>query len=132
MNAQETLLKMSLASVMTIALLVGVASAAIAKPVTVTGYLPDPDVLTERVSYADLNLVSADGVRTLGSRVRGAVGRVCAPLQGGLNLAHLECKRFALNGAQPQIELAITRAQEIAANGTSSIAPVAIAIATGR
>jgi UrcA family protein len=130
MAFQETIIRMSVASGITMALLVGVASAALAKPVTVIGERLHEDQLSERVSYADLNLASAEGVKTLTWRVSGAVQRVCAPLQGGANLAHLQCRSFAMNGAKPQIELAITRAQEIAANGTSSIAPVAIVIAT--
>jgi hypothetical protein len=39
------------------------------------------------------------------------------------------CRSFAWGGARPQMNLAIQRAQELAANGTTNIAPVAIMIA---
>ena len=132
MTAQETLMKMSLASGITIALLVGVASAAVAQPLMVVKERPDPEAITERVSYQDLDLASAEGVNRLTHRVRGAVRRVCEPLRGFPELGQLRCERVARNGAEPQVELAIARAQQIAANGTSSIAPVAIVIATTR
>lgn len=128
MAVQETIIRMSVASGITMALLVGVASAALSKPVTVIGERLHEDQLSERVSYADLNLASKEGVKSLTYRVSGAVRRVCAPLNQ--SIAHSECRSFAWKGAQPQIELAIGRAQEIAAYGTSSIAPVAIVIAT--
>jgi UrcA family protein len=131
MAVQETIIRMSVASGVTLALLVGVASAALAKPVTVIADRLHEDQLSERVSYADLNLASAEGVKTLTWRVSGAVRRVCAPLEHSLKpIQHSQCTSFALKGAQPQMERAIVRAQEIAANGTSSIAPVAIVIAT--
>ena len=132
MTAQETLVKMSLAGGITIALLVGIASAAVAEPLMVVKERPDQEAVSERVSYLDLDLASADGAKRLNYRVRGAVRRVCAPLQGFPELGQMRCESSAWKGAKPQIELAVTRAQEIAANGTSSIAPVAIVIATGR
>ena len=45
---------------------------ALAKPIVVY-----PDLRTERVSYADLNLASAEGRARLEQRIRGAADRVC-------------------------------------------------------
>ena len=100
-------------------------SAAAQRDVTVRAHVPD-DVLSEHVSYADLNLASAGDVKTLNSRVGNAVGRVCAPQYEVF--ANMSCTSFAWKGARPQIDLAVQRAQDIAANGTSAIAPVAISI----
>lgn len=100
---------------------------AVAQPPIVVSTEPVP---TERVSYADLNLASADGVERLTNRVRRAVTHVCAPHYSRDTLVdYTDCKSFAWSGARPQMDLAIQRAQQIALNGTSSIAPVAILIA---
>ncbi|WP_084607693.1 UrcA family protein [Sphingomonas jaspsi] len=89
---------------------------------------PDEFLPTRRVSYADLNLASKAGEKTLFYRVSGAVRYVCT----GHDSASIEmqrCRSFAWSGARPQMKLAIQRAQELAANGTTNIAPVAIMIA---
>lgn len=112
------------------ALALFVASApADAKEVTVLGQIP-ADQLTERVSYADLDLATSYGVEKLTFRVRGAVNRVCAPLDQRATFSeHGECRSYAWSGARPQMQQAVARAQQIASTGTSAIAPVAILIA---
>ena len=103
--------------------------AAAARDVTVVAQ-PPADVLSERVSYADLDLATRTGVQVFNARVGGAVYRVCAPLdQRSTFSEHANCRSFAWNGAKPQMDRAVARAEQIAAVGTSSIAPVAILIA---
>lgn len=82
---------------------------------------------TRRVSYADLDLATLAGEKTLYSRVSGAVREVC--VEANLSIANGVCRRFAWSGAKPQMKQAIARARDIAANGFSTIAPVAISIA---
>jgi UrcA family protein len=119
----------SLAAGLALALAAGAGSAASAKEVTVVGKPIPTDALTETVSVADLNLASASGAKTLKYRVRGAVGRVCEPLEMRENIIeHGYCRSFAWSEARPQMDRAIIRAQQLAANGTTSIAPVAIVI----
>ena len=104
------------------------------KPVVVTGN-PNPDIVQKRVSYADLNLASAPGKKTLVTRVRGAVRTVCDEAIGpgtgaGSTLAgaYRFCQNEAWQGAKPQIARAVLRAQQIAQTGHSSIAAAAITI----
>lgn len=128
MTIDKNSASISLSAGLAIALLAGAGSAAVAKEVTVIA--PPIDALTERVSYADLNLASASGARTLEKRVIGATRRVCAPLEmRDTLLEHGYCRSFARKGARPQMDRAILRARQLAANGTTSIAPVAIVIA---
>ena len=111
-----------------LALLAAFSAPASAREVTVLAPPPE-DHLTERVSYADLDLATDPGIKTLTFRVRGAVKRVCAPLDQRVTFAeHSECRSYAWNGARPQMERAVARAQQIAMTGTSSIAPVAISV----
>lgn len=128
MALNDKLARISLAGGMTLALLIGMSAAASAQDVTIVQERPADDQLTEYVSYADLQLATRHGERVLNGRVREASRRVCAPQKEMFD--NLGCRRFALKGARPQIALAVARAREIAANGTSSIAPVAIVIAT--
>ena len=88
------------------------------------------DFVVRRVSYADLNLASAPGERTLNRRVAGAVMDVCNEAVGGnsTDLVYRDCATGAWQGARPQISLALQRAHEIATTGSSSIATVAIAV----
>lgn len=88
---------------------------------------PEDLLPTRHVSYADLNLASLAGEKTLYSRVSGAVTDVCA--DATYAIANSQCRRFAWNGAEPQMKQAIARARDIAANGFSAIAPVSIRIA---
>ena len=97
-------------------------------PVTITApKAAEEEVPTRRVSYRDLNLASMEGERILVRRVKVAVREVC-PFNSGSGRIDRECRDFAWNGAKPQIDRAVLRARQIAATGTSNIAPVAIAI----
>jgi UrcA family protein len=99
---------------------------AVAQPPIIVSVEPVP---TERVSYADLNLASANDVQRLTYRVRGAINRVCAPQYSRETFVdYHDCRSYAWGGAKPQMDRAILRAQQIA-RGISSIAPVAILIA---
>lgn len=108
-----------------------VAPASARPPVVVTG---DADLVVRHVSYADLNLASATGEKILNRRVGGAVISVCNEATGGpgagfgLGSMMARCKAAAWGGARPQIRLAVQRAREIAATGSSNIAAVAIVI----
>lgn len=91
------------------------------------------DYVVRRVTYADLNLASAPGERTLNRRVRYAVGDLCnealgEPPSSANIFAYKECTGAAWHGAAPQIADAVQRARQIAASGTSSIALSAITI----
>lgn len=101
--------------------------------VNVLGQRPQDDQLTTRVGYGDLDLATASGQRRLHWRVSGAVNEVCAPLSGmHFRITQQQCRSFAWNGARPQMALAVRRAQEIAARGSSNIAAVAITISKPR
>lgn len=126
------------ATIATLTVMVGTATAALAQqgPVTVTGQRAVDVGLSTLVPYRDLNLASIRGERSLNQRVRTAARLVCSPAAGGVTLsairAHSLCLDFALDGARPQMTLAVQRAREIAATGISSILPVAIAIVAPR
>lgn len=101
------------------------------EPVVVYGQ-QDENTRTERVSFADLNLAKAKDARKLHFRVASAVKRVCLydTAQMGLrDSGYGRCSSGAWTMAKPQIAQAIARDQEIALNGSSSIAAVAITIA---
>ena len=98
-----------------------------AEPITITGER-NVDTLVERVSYSDLDLAQVQGERRLVQRVGYAVNRVC-PDRDLATIDHWRTCRFsAWGGARPQIALAVERARQIALNGFSAIAPVAIRI----
>lgn len=104
------------------------------KPVIVRAE-PLTDVVSiRRVSYRDLNLASAEGEKMLNHRVRSAVSEVCNDATGPNPLLSIEqsCRHDSWGRAKPQMELAMQRARDIAANGYSAIAPVAIAIVAHR
>jgi UrcA family protein len=104
-------------------------AAAKPKAVTVTGTVSD--VVRHVVDYRDLNLASAAGEQALVRRVHYAVNDVCLEAIGG-RVGYLKptlnCQSATWSGTQPQVERAVQRARDIAANGWSAIAPVAIAI----
>jgi UrcA family protein len=106
------------------------AAAAQGQPVTVYAER-DANVRTARVSYADLDLASAKGERTLVRRVARAVKKVCLFEDGQRTLqdsSYYSCERGAWDDAKPQIALASQRARDIAMNGSSKIAAAAIRI----
>jgi UrcA family protein len=115
-----------------VVVLAGAATAALAQQhstTTVVGPRASEDVRTVRVSYRDLNLAAAPDARILHRRVGNAVREVCS---GNMNyfydLTYPKCASGAWSGARPQIALAVRRAHEMAATGTSGIPMVAIAI----
>jgi UrcA family protein len=120
--------KILAAGIATMAVLFGSAGLALAQGTTVLAPRAD-DALTERVSYADLNLASAAGRKRLEFRVDHAVGKVCP---SGTDIREAlegrSCAKAAWAGARPQMERAFARAIELASTGTTTIAPVAIAI----
>lgn len=105
------------------------ASAAGPKSVVVTG--TSDELVTRQVRYRDLDITSAQGERELIERVHFAVNSVCHEAVGG-RVGYLRqtmsCQARSWSSAQPQIERAVERARDIAANGWSAIAPVAITI----
>lgn len=127
----------------TVAVLSGVAASLLAstaaiaaqpeRPVVVYAE-PQENVRTERISFADLNLATAFGERTLFRRVGGAVKRVCLQqdgLAGVQDRGYRICADGAWDGARPQIAQAVARARELAMTGKSSIAATAITIRAG-
>lgn len=66
------------------------------------------------VSYADLDLSTQAGIRSLNNRVEGAVKRLCAGhlTIGGpaAALAHRGCLSFARSSARPQVSQIVARA----------------------
>jgi UrcA family protein len=100
-------------------------------PIVVSG---DPDRIVRYVSYADLNLAAAPGERSLHRRVTTEISSLCTEATGGLDrtisskLNMNKCGRAAWTEARPQIAQAVQRARDIAENGSSNIAPVAISI----
>ena len=101
------------------------------EPVVVEG--PSDRLPTTRVSYADLNLATMAGEKTLNHRVAGAVSTVCEEASLASDIyAEPACRRFAWTGARPQIAQAVQRAHDIALTGSSTIAATAITIAVPR
>ena len=110
----------------------GAATAALAQhqaTTTVVGERDSEGVRTIRVPYADLNLVAARDERILHRRVGSAAREVCYPNSASLtDHGFADCVSGAWKGARPQMALAVQRAREMAATGTSSIPLVAIAV----
>jgi UrcA family protein len=70
------------------------------------------DNVSKRVSYADLNLASEEGVATLNARIRWAARSICDTRQSGILrevLAERACMREAMAGVSPKVELAVAR-----------------------
>jgi UrcA family protein len=113
-----------------------IAAPAVAKqePVVVTATAKDIPI--RYVSYRDLNLARFEDEQRLLKRVKYAVKDVCIESSGGEavprdssnRLIMNHCRGHAWAGAQPQVNRAVQRAREIAYNGFSTIAPVAISI----
>lgn len=79
------------------------------------------DTSEVRVAYGDLDLTSDAGQDTLNQRIRGAVKRVCGPIQPSAAgyLEHKACKRAAFAGALSQMRVAVAKAGERKALATS-------------
>ena len=126
MSTMQNALKLCASGGVAFALFAGTAAAGPGKEIKVTAPV-DSIVRTEQVSYRDLNLTMASHQKVLNGRVGRAVTSVCEPMD--FSPQFLMCKSKAWGGARPQISLAIERARQIAANGTSSVPPVAIVLA---
>lgn len=99
------------------------------RPITVTA--TEERVPVRIVSYRDLNLARSGDEQILVKRVRYAAKDVCSesvPSDPFYSTMALSCRSEAWQGAKPQIKRAVARARDIAANGWSAIAPVAITI----
>lgn len=104
-------------------------AAAQSRPIVVTA--TESDVPVRYVSYRDLDLAKSAHEQILVRRVRFAATDVCTESVSNLatpGYEYLTCRSHALRGARPQIDRAVLRARQIAANGWSAIAPVAISI----
>ena len=94
----------------------------------------DQDIVTRRISYADLNLASASGEQTLKHRVSRGINSLCSEATGGqdgfyvTSFARMKCGRIAWSQARPQMANAAQRARDIALTGSSTIEAVAITI----
>jgi UrcA family protein len=114
-----------------------VASPASARPQRVVVTAPAESV-NRHISYADLNLASSEGERALFHRVEAGVNDLCFDGSGGNDGSFvykdymMRCSGAAWDQARPQMALAVQRAHEIAATGTSSIAATALTIVLPR
>lgn len=92
------------------------------------------EIVTRHISYADLNLATSAGERTLNYRVASAVNGLCDDATGGNDgsfVFKVSMKRCSSSGwfqAQPQIDRAVQRARQLAATGATSLAAAAITI----
>lgn len=111
-----------------------IATPAVAKerPVVVQA---DPDLRTERVSFADLDLASARGAKRLHYRVGKAVKDVCLFDNNRAKLQptdYYSCADQSWSEARPQIAAVISRAQQLAMSGQPALAATAITVSAGR
>ena len=92
------------------------------------------DLPTQRVSFADLNLASAEDRGILDRRVGSAVKIVCFERDQRAEKTlssfgeYVACSDFAWDGARPQLAAAIDRAQAMARNGNGAVAVGSLAI----
>lgn len=102
---------------------------------SVLGAQPDEHgMLTRRITYADIDLASPLGERTLTRRVRGAIGSLCSEatrFDGSVEADDVrgQCDHATWMEARPQIDRAVHRARDTASTGTSPSIATAIAIA---
>ena len=109
--------------------LAGAGSASAQPDVSVLGQRVDDGAMTVRVSYADLNLASADARDQLTSRVSGAVRAVCAPLDEKARwVQHIECRSVAWDNARPQLNQAFARIEQARLGGAVDTAAAVITI----
>ncbi len=128
MSKQSTSLIAAIATTIAISAAAAPTSAQ-ARPITVVA--TEERVPVRFVSYRDLKLAESADEQILVDRVRHAARDVCresVPYNASNAILNLSCRSEAWQGARPQIARAVTRAREIAANGFSAIAPVAISI----
>jgi UrcA family protein len=70
------------------------------------------DNVSKRVSYADLNLASEEGVARLNARIRWAARTICGARHSSILhevRAERACMREAIAGVSPKVELAVAR-----------------------
>lgn len=94
-----------------------------------------PQNLERRINYADLNLATAPGERSLNRRISDAVSSLCnEAVSNSTNTSfdYRDCESEAWRGVRPQVFLAVQRSHEIAARGSSAIGAAVITIALPR
>ena len=112
----------------TASLLVGATTTQAAQERPVVVYGESQAVHSERVPYGDLNLAASSDRKTLYSRVGKAVRNVCNFDSVGIAADYRTCAGLAWSDARPQIEAALGRSGQLAANGQSSTAAGAIIV----
>jgi UrcA family protein len=98
------------------------------RPVVVYG--ESQRVNIERVPYGDLNLTASADRKTLYGRVGNAVRNVCNFDAIGIANDYRTCAGLSWKDARPQIEAALAKADQLAANGQSSVVAGAITISS--
>ena len=128
MTNRSSMIRLSAATAVTVALFA--ATVASAEPLTVTGHPVDDGALRVRVAYADLNLATVAGEKTLNRRIAFAASDVCAPFDyASVRFDYFAtCATAAKSGAAPQVASAVQRAREIATTGSSAIPMAAITV----
>lgn len=71
----------------------------------------DMDTTQVRVTYADLNLASPSGMRTLRFRINQAVNQVCGGEMPPLTFETKRCESAARQDAMAQVERAVAAAR---------------------
>jgi UrcA family protein len=126
---RSKLYRLCAATGVTVAIMVGAATAAVAQQVTVIGPRQFEQVRHVRIQYADLDLTAAAGYKQLMNRVGWAARRACNPGSFRTLLTpgeYVGCFDGALTEARPQVDRAVDRARQLSATGTSAIPAVAI------
>jgi len=124
----------TLSMVAAVGLIAAAASPALGKSTRIFVTAPSPDTVSRHITYADLNLASAAGERTLYRRVSHGVGDLCDEVIGGddgsaaSKFNGMACSGSAWSQARPQMDRAVQRARDIAATGSSPIAAAALTI----
>jgi UrcA family protein len=93
------------------------------------------NLLERRIDYTDLNLAAVAGQQNLNRRISYAVTSLCNEAVSNstnTSLDYRDCQSEAWRGAHAQVSLAVRRAQEIAATGSSTIGAAVITIALPR
>ena len=124
----------TLSMVAAVGLIAASASPAWGKSARIFVTAPSPDTVSRHITYADLNLASAAGERTLYRRVSYGVSDLCDEILGSYDRSPsskfnlMACTGSAWSQARPQMDRAVQRARDIAATGSSPIAAAALTI----
>ncbi len=84
------------------------------------------DMLTQRVSYKDLDLTSEAGAHTLYQRIKSAANHVCAPLSGRQLIRHMSqstCVTGAVERAVKQVNEPTLTQYYLTRNPKSQLGP---------